>query len=85
MLNASGMVSTNAARMRSAAIIVRRRSQRSASAPAHGPKITFGTAMAAIVKPTFSGVPRVATRKPSATWWIRSPIRLTSWPHHSRA
>src|SRR5205085_1713155 len=48
----------------------------------NGPSNTFGTAVIAKVMPTSRG-PYWATRKASATWWTRSPKRLTSWPTQS--
>ena len=77
-----GTSSTSPARTMSQPIMVSRRSHLSARAPASGPSNTFGTAVIANVIPTCSG-PYCATRKASATWWTRSPNRLTSWPTHS--
>ena len=82
---ANGTATRSPARSRSQAIIVQRRFQRSTSAPANGPRTTFGMAVAAKVRPTSSADPVASrTRNPSATVWIRSPKRLTSWPTHSR-
>ena len=50
--NANGTASTRTARTTSQAIIVRRRSHRSTSTPASGPRITLGTAVAAKTSPT---------------------------------
>ena len=74
----NGTATSSAARTRSQANIVHRRFQRSTSVPASGPRMTFGTAVAANVSPTSSAPPPVAsyTRKPSATVWMRSPKRL---------
>ena len=83
MVTTTGTSSTSPARPTSQMIMVTRRSQRSTSAPASGPSSTLGAAVMASAMPRSSGVPRSISSTPSATWWMRSPKKLISWPVHS--
>ena len=82
--SATGMLAIAAARPRSLRIIVRRRSQRSTSAPAGNPRTVKGSARRAPSSPAWAGDPVIASisrGKASCETWV--PSDDTTCPNHS--
>src|SRR5215208_6380620 len=78
------MGTSSAPRKRSAAIIVRRRSRRSATSPPWNPKASAGTLSARRTAITPSGPPATSAYHMSARYWKASPSSLAAIARYTR-